>query len=144
MTMKAFDTISLILPAYNEAARIVNTVNEAVVYFKQKDLDYEIIVAADGDDGTRELAARMGLLNPRLKAIGNVERRGTRYGIRHVVAMACGEIIGFADAHNKTPLQNWLKSSIGLSKGTISSRSDISGFSPIMVSVVSKPNTKGQ
>ena len=81
MTMKAFQTISLIFPAYNEAARIVNTVNEAVTYFEKKDLDYEIIVAADGDDGTRELVTRMSPANSRLRAIGNVERRGKGYGI---------------------------------------------------------------
>ena len=66
------------------------------------------------------------------------------YGIRQAIAIACDKITGFADAHNKTPLQNWLKSSIGLSKGTIWSESDISGFPRIMFSVVFKPNTKGQ
>jgi glycosyltransferase involved in cell wall biosynthesis len=116
MTMKAFETIFLILPAYKEAARIVNTVNEAVAYFEIKGLGYQIIVATDGDDGTRERAARMGLANSPLKAIDHVERRRTRNGIRRVVPMACSEITGLAGADNKTPLQNWLKSSIGLSK----------------------------
>lgn len=104
MNIKAFRTISLILPAYNEARRIVNTVNEAVMYFEKQDFDYEIIVAADGDDGTRELVWDMSQANSRLQAIGSVERRGKGYGIRQAVAIARGDIIGFADADNKTPI----------------------------------------
>lgn len=104
MNMKPFETITLIFPAYNEAARIANTVNEAVTYFEKRGLDYEIIVAADGDDGTRELVNRMSQANPRLKALGNVERRGKGHGIRQAVAIAEGDVIGFADADNKTPI----------------------------------------
>ena len=104
MNMKTFETITLIFPAYNEAARIVNTINEAVSYFEKRDLDYEIIIAADGADGTRELVNHMRQANSRLKTIGNVERRGKGYGIRQAVAIARGDVIGFADADNKTPI----------------------------------------
>jgi dolichyl-phosphate beta-glucosyltransferase len=123
--MKPFKTITLIFPAYNEAARIVNTVNEAIAYFEKRDLDYEIIVAADGDDGTRELVNRMSQSNPRLKAFGNVERCGKGYGIRQAVAMAKGDVIGFADADNKTPiteLDNFLPHLANGAKAVIGSR----------------------
>ncbi len=96
--------ISLIFPAYNEATSIKNTINEAVTYFEEKGIDYEIIVAADGDDGTRELVKQMHQANHRLKAIGNVKRRGKGYGIRQAVSIALGDVIGFADADNKTPI----------------------------------------
>lgn len=109
MNMKAFETLSLIFPAYNEAARIVNTVNEAVTYFEKQDRDYEIIVAADGDDGTRELVNHMSQANSRLKAIGSKECRGKRRGIREAVKRATCEIIGFADANKKTPVTELAK-----------------------------------
>ncbi len=98
------EAITLIFPAYNEVERIESTVNAAIEYFIKKGLDYEIIVSADGDDGTREIVARMGYVNPRLKAIGNVARRGKGYGIRQAVGIAQGNIIGFADADDKTPI----------------------------------------
>lgn len=101
---KLSEMITLIFPAYNEAARIANTVSAAVRYFENQDLDYEIIVSADGDDGTRELVTRMSQANFRLRAIGNVERCGKGYGIRQAVAIARGDIIGFADADDKTPI----------------------------------------
>ena len=115
--MKPFETITLIFPAYNEAARIVNTVNEAVMYFEHRNLDYEIIVAADGEDGTRDLVDYMRQTNSRLKAIGKAERRGKGYGIRQAVAMANGDVIGFADADNKTPITEFEKFLPYLSNG---------------------------
>ena len=45
--------ISLVLPAYNESRVIPKTIGEAVDYFESRKLTYEIIVAADGTDGTR-------------------------------------------------------------------------------------------
>jgi dolichyl-phosphate beta-glucosyltransferase len=98
------ETITLIFPAFNEAARIESSVNAAVSYFKRNNLDYEIIVSADGNDGTREIVIRMGRDNPHLKAIGSVERRGKGHGIRQAVGIAQGKIIGFADADDKTPI----------------------------------------
>ena len=51
--------ISLILPAYNEAAGIGRTIARTVAYFEERSCSYEIIVAADGDDGTREIVAEL-------------------------------------------------------------------------------------
>ena len=92
--------LTLILPAYNEVKRIAQTIGEAKVYFKGRHYTYEIIVSADGDDGTRELVAEMAGTDPALKVIGSVERRGKGQGIRQGAALAQGEIIGFVDADN--------------------------------------------
>ncbi len=51
--------VSLIIPAYNEAARIRTTIGEALDYFDGKGLPCEIIVSADGTDGTREAAGAL-------------------------------------------------------------------------------------
>jgi glycosyltransferase involved in cell wall biosynthesis len=66
-------------------------------------------VAADGDDGTRELVAEMAKSADSLTVIGSEERRGKGYGIRHAVKLARGQIIGFSDADNKTPIQEFDK-----------------------------------
>jgi len=102
-------SVSLILPAYNEARRIAQTLEEARAYFTQRQFPYEIIVSADGDDGTRELVAERAKTDSALKVIGNVERRGKGYGVRQGVALARGAIIGFADADNKTPIDEFDK-----------------------------------
>ena len=99
--------ISLILPAYNERATIGQTIREAQAYLQSRSLTHEIIVAADGTDGTRELVGQMVREVPGLKVIGNAERRGKGHGIRQAMRIATGAIIGFADADNKTPLEEF-------------------------------------
>lgn len=96
--------ITLILPAYNEAKRIAGTIQNAVSFFSQRKLEYEIIVSADGVDGTREIVSKIIDLNPRVSVTGSPERRGKGYGIRQAILRARGEIIGFADADDKTPV----------------------------------------
>lgn len=97
--------ISLILPAYNEARVIPTTIGDAVRYFEARGLGYEIIVAADGTDGTREIVRDMARSNPALSAIGSEARCGKGLGIRKAVAQATGRIIGYADADNKVPVE---------------------------------------
>ncbi len=96
--------ISLIFPAYNEARVIQKTILDACSYFESKNLNYEIIVSADGNDGTREIAAEIRQKNPRVIVLGGMERRGKGYGIRQAVKIASGDVIGYSDADDKTPI----------------------------------------
>jgi dolichyl-phosphate beta-glucosyltransferase len=101
--------ISLILPAYNEAGAIGGTLSEAIRYFNDRGYSHEIIVSADGQDGTRELVWEMAKNNSALQAIGQNARRGKGRGIREAVAMAEGAIVGYADADNKVPIEEFDK-----------------------------------
>src|SRR5688572_14125021 len=66
---------------------------------------YEIIVAADGDDGTREVAAGLSAHDGRIHVLGGRERGGKGRGIRLGVARAQGRLLGFVDADDKTPIE---------------------------------------
>src|ERR1035441_5685934 len=101
--------ISLILPAFNEAHVIPVTIGQAVRYFDSRGIPYQIIVAADGADGTREIARQMAATNPALSVTGADARRGKGLGIREAVAVAAGKIIGYADADNKVPIEDFDK-----------------------------------
>lgn len=101
--------VSLIFPAYNEAQRIASTIGEAKQYFEARGFTHEIIVSADGDDGTREIVAEMAQTDSTLKVLGSVERRGKGYGIRQAIPLTSGQIVGFADADNKTPIDEFDK-----------------------------------
>jgi dolichyl-phosphate beta-glucosyltransferase len=102
-------SITLILPAYNEAARIAGTISEAVRFFQTRQSSYQIIVAADGNDGTREIAREIAANHPAISVIGENERRGKGRGIREAVGIARGRIVGFADADNKVPIEEYEK-----------------------------------
>ena len=109
--------ISLILPAYNEAGRIAGTIGEAVAYFASRGYTYEILVAADGEDGTREIVSGLGQKDPAIRAFGAPGRNGKGRGIRQAVAMATGAIVGFADADNKVPIEEYDKLAPFLAEG---------------------------
>ena len=101
--------VSLILPAFNEARTIAATILETGRYFRARELRYEIIVAADGNDGTRELALEAARQGAPVRVIGNRQRGGKGRGVREAVALARGRIVGYADADNKVPIEEFDK-----------------------------------
>jgi dolichyl-phosphate beta-glucosyltransferase len=101
--------VSLILPAFNEAGTIASTILETGRYFRARGLRYEIIVAADGDDGTRELALETARQGEPVRVIGNRQRSGKGRGVREAVALAQGKIVGYTDADNKVPIEEFDK-----------------------------------
>lgn len=115
--MKQAPEISVILPAYNESSTIEQTVKEVCAYFTRRGTRYEILVAADGDDGTRELVTGMMESDPAIHVLGSRERRGKGLGIREAVAVANGDIIGYMDADNKVPIEEYAKLEPFLKRG---------------------------
>jgi glycosyltransferase involved in cell wall biosynthesis len=101
--------LSVIVPAFNEVRRIATTLDAIRAYLERGGFDYEIIVAADGNDGTRERVAAMAAENPRLTVFGSTTRGGKGRGIRLGVARARGDVIGFVDADYKTPIEEVAK-----------------------------------
>jgi dolichyl-phosphate beta-glucosyltransferase len=102
-------TVTVVIPAYNEARTIGGTLGELFAYFDARRRDVEVIVAADGNDGTREAVRELAQSQPRLSVIGSGERRGKGRGIREGVQRARGDIVGFVDADNKTPISEFDK-----------------------------------
>jgi dolichyl-phosphate beta-glucosyltransferase len=101
--------LSLIVPAYNEVRSIGWTLRGMQEYLDAQPYSYEIIVAADGDDGTRECVAGLASRDARLSVFGSVERSGKGRGIRLGVEKARGQVVGFVDADNKTPIEELQK-----------------------------------
>lgn len=97
--------LSLIVPAYNEAASIARTLGLMREYLERRQPSWEIIVSADGTDGTRERAVEFAGSDERFGVIGTPERRGKGRGVRDGMLRARGEIIGFVDADYKTPME---------------------------------------
>ena len=91
--------VSIIVPAFNEAAAIEADIEAIITAMKSSGYSYEIIVVDDGStDGTGELAEAMGvsvLRLPENKGVGVARTRG--------VKAARGEIIVMTDADNTYP-----------------------------------------
>lgn len=101
--------LTLIFPAYNESATILATIQDALRFLEGEGLKVEIIVAADGDDGTREKVRDWAQDDPRIQVCGHRERLGKGRGVREAVALARGALIGYADADNKVPIEEFAK-----------------------------------
>lgn len=92
-------SVSILMPAYNEASHIVPSVEETVYQAERLGWDYEIVVVDDGSrDGTFERVRTMALRNPRIRAVripknvgkGSALRRGFRASRR-------GDFVVFLD-----------------------------------------------
>jgi dolichyl-phosphate beta-glucosyltransferase len=79
--------LSLIIPAYNEAGRIRSTLEATGAYLEARDLRFEVLVCADGTDGTRELAGEVARTDARVTVLGGPRRGGKGRAIYDLVLM---------------------------------------------------------
>jgi len=101
--------LSIVFPAFNEAASIGKTLDLAYAYLETQPFSSEIIVSADGEDGTREVAESIAKARGRMTVLGDRQRRGKGHGVRAGVQAASGKVVGFTDADNKTPIEELSK-----------------------------------
>jgi glycosyltransferase involved in cell wall biosynthesis len=123
--------LSVIVPAYNEAASIRPTLSAMRAFFDAQTYEYQVILASDGEDATPEIAAEIAATWPNLTISAERGRHGKGHGLRRGAALATGDVIGFLDADYKTPIEEvtkllpWLESGYDIvigSRGMASSR----------------------
>lgn len=97
-------SLSLIIPAYNEAARIEATIKEARSWLDGQPFATELIVVDDGsEDDTATLAGRE-LDRMANGCLVRAAHRGKAAAVRAGVDAATGDQIAFSDADLATPL----------------------------------------
>ncbi|MBX7223514.1 MAG: glycosyltransferase family 2 protein [Blastocatellia bacterium] len=101
--------LSLVIPAYNEAARITDTLRTIAEYLGQQTDTCEVLVVDDGsqDDTAAIVTAHQPLFaqhNIQLRLISNPGNQGKGYSIRHGFLSAQGEIVLFSDADLSAPI----------------------------------------
>ena len=98
--------ISILLPAYNEAAQIEKCVQEVEAAVKSFSKSYEIIVSEDGStDGTNVIVANMAKHNPNLVLLHSTSRLGKGKGIKNALGKSEGKFITFMDVDLATDLK---------------------------------------
>ena len=92
-------SLSVVLPAYNEAKNIEGTVSEAISYLREKFEQFEIIVVNDGSvDGTREVVERLSLSNPKIVLVNHPVNLGYGSALRSGFERASLDYIFFMDS----------------------------------------------
>jgi glycosyltransferase AglD len=97
--------ISILLPAYNEAAQIERCVLQVEATVGSFSKSYEIIVSEDGStDGTDAIVAKMAKNDPNLLLLHSPTRLGKGKAIKKALSASKGKIITFMDVDLATNL----------------------------------------
>jgi dolichyl-phosphate beta-glucosyltransferase len=99
-------TYSIILPAYNESARIAATLDKILVHATQHGWNVEVIVVNDGSsDDTAAIVCEYARKHPVLRLLENPGNRGKGYSVRNGMMHAKGDILLFSDADLSSPIE---------------------------------------
>jgi len=97
--------ISIVIPAYNEAKRLMGSLDQVVVFMDAHHPSYEIIVVDDGStDATAALVRERAQRISRLRLESYAVNRGKGFAVRHGVERARGKVVLFTDADLSTPI----------------------------------------
>jgi dolichyl-phosphate beta-glucosyltransferase len=100
-------SLSIIVPAYNEEARLPGTLRRIEEYIEQTGWDFhEILVVDDGSkDGTLRAAEEFAANNPKIRVLRNPGNHGKGYSVRHGMLEARGDWCLFSDADLSAPIE---------------------------------------
>ena len=114
------NSLSVVIPAYNEAARLGNTLMAVVDYLRQSWPDAEVIVVDDGStDETAAIARQVfkGSGNLRTSVITYKSNLGKGRAVRLGLLAARNDIALFSDADLSTPISETPKLTEPIEKG---------------------------
>src|ERR1700689_3493186 len=88
--------LTLVIPAYNEEARLPRTLRQLREYLDQWGINYRVIVA---DDGSRSKTATVANeFGPRFSTLSLAQNRGKGAAVRAGMLSAAGRVVAFTDA----------------------------------------------
>ncbi len=98
--------LSIVIPAYNESARIEAALSSVLGCVDARSWDADILVVDDGStDNTSAIVQQWMASHPRLHLIQNPGNRGKGYSVRNGLLQASGEIVMFTDADLSAPIE---------------------------------------
>lgn len=97
---------SIVIPAYNESARIGETLAAVVACVRTRGWSAEVIVVNDGSrDGTAATVRAFAAQAPEVRLLENPGNRGKGYSVRHGLLEGRGAVVMFTDADLSAPME---------------------------------------
>lgn len=104
--MNSLPELSIVVPAYNEEARLPHSLARIREYLLRTHPESEIIVVDDGStDRTANVVRSLQKETPALRLLVNERNRGKGYSVRAGMLEARGEITLFTDADLSAPIE---------------------------------------
>lgn len=102
----AHPELSIVIPAYNEGARIEHALDRVMACVAEQGWNAEVLVVDDGStDDTAQIVQRWMQSHPRLHLVQNPGNKGKGYSVRNGLLQAAGEIVMFTDADLSAPME---------------------------------------
>jgi len=99
-------TYSIVIPAYNESARLSASLEKVLAYVHAQGWDAEVIVVNDGSrDHTADIIRAFAAKDPASRLVENPGNRGKGYSVRHGMLDARGRVVLFSDADLSSPIE---------------------------------------
>ena len=99
-------TYSIVIPAYNESARLGATLEKVLAYVHAQRWDAEVIVVNDGSrDNTADIVRAFAAKDPALRLVENPGNHGKGYSVRNGMLNTRGRIVLFSDADLSSPIE---------------------------------------
>lgn len=109
---------SIIIPAHNEAARILPYLRSITSYMQDRGQPYEVLVVDDGStDATASVVETAAASVPEIQLLQAPLRRGKGAAVRRGMQAAVGHLQLFADADGATPIQELARLEQALASG---------------------------
>jgi len=111
-------TYSIVIPAYNESARLGATLEKVLAYVHAQGWDAEVIVVNDGSrDNTADIVRTFAAKDPMLRLVENPGNHGKGYSVRNGMLNSRGRVVLFSDADLSSPIEEAPKLFDALDKG---------------------------
>jgi glycosyltransferase involved in cell wall biosynthesis len=102
----AHPRLSIVIPAFNESARIEDALARVMSCVAERSWDAEVVVVDDGSkDNTAEIVHQWMVRHPRLHLVQNPGNKGKGYSVRNGLLQAAGDIVMFTDADLSAPME---------------------------------------
>ena len=99
-------TYSIVIPAYNESARLPATLATVLAYVHAQGWNAEVIVVNDGSrDNTADIVREFAAKDSILRLVENPGNRGKGYSVRNGMLSARGRVVLFSDADLSSPIE---------------------------------------
>jgi dolichyl-phosphate beta-glucosyltransferase len=97
---------SIVIPAYNESARLSATIEKVLAYVHGQGWQAEVIIVNDGSrDGTPGIVRAFAANDPIVRLVENPGNRGKGFSVRNGMLNARGRIVLFSDADLSSPIE---------------------------------------